>query len=289
MTLNIKSIALAGCLGLSVLTPAWPVFADSAAHAAPTRRVAIDGSNNFRDIGGYATEDGHHVRWGVIYRSAAMNQITPAGFAQIKALGIKTNFDFRSTDERAVAPVTWPADMGMTVHAVDYKMDMSAFMTVFARGNVTADQAKGVMVTLYKDLPFTFAPQYKDMLRAIINGQTPLVYNCSAGKDRTGVATAILLTLAGASRQTVSDDYLLSNTYYVPQKPQPGQPTDRSMAFFMTLPADVQKAIMGVDASYLDSAFSAIEHREGGWQRYVHQDLGLTDGDIAILKTRLTE
>ena len=112
-----------------------------------------------------------------------------------------------------------------------------------------------------------------------------MVFNCSAGQDRTGVAAALILTLVGVPRETVTQDYLLSNTYYKPAA-KPGA-EDPAVAMFRRLPPDVVQALMGVDARYLDAAFAAIEAREGGWKRYVEQDLGLTSADLALLRAKL--
>ncbi len=272
---------------LGAVVRADPAQAPTQALAAASHLVTFEGSNNFRDIGGYTTADGKTVKTGVVYRSAALNRVTPAGFTYLKTLGIRTNVDFRSTEERAKAPVVWPADMNVTVFAVDYTMDNSGMMALFTHGPVTAEQTAGAMSQFYRQAPFQFGPQYKTLVHEILAGHTPVVYNCTAGKDRTGVATAVILTLLGVSRETVIQDYLLSNQYFTPDMPRAGEPTDPQMAFFRTLSPDVVKALMGVDRRYLEAAFDAIESRPGGWDRYVHEDLALSDADVAALKTRL--
>ncbi len=283
------SSTLAGLGAVLMLACATVAHADQAPAQSPVAShvITFEGSNNFRDLGGYVTADGHTVRTGQLYRSAALNRVTPAGFAYLKSLGIRTNVDFRSTDERAKAPVIWPADMGVTVFAVDYRLDNSAMMAIFANGPVTADKAAGAMTEFYRQAPFMFGPQYKTLVHEVLNGHTPIVYNCTAGKDRTGVATAVILTLLGVPRETVIEDYLASNQYYTPDMPRAGDAQDPQMAFFRTLPPEVVKAFMGVDRRYIEAAFAAIDAHPGGWDRYVHEDLGLSDTDVADLKTRL--
>ncbi|MFT4077087.1 MAG: tyrosine-protein phosphatase [Asticcacaulis sp.] len=288
-----KMMAHVCALALLAAVPAFAAHAFEAPQAVTTadghiRVLAVAGGNNFRDIGGYATADGHHVKWGTLYRSASLGQVTPEGFAYLKSLGIKTEIDFRSTDERQTDPNIWPADMGVTTYAEDYSNPSSAFAALMSP-DVTADKARTMMSSFYAQAPFQFASQYKRMFRQIIDGNTPLVYHCTAGKDRTGVATALILTVLGVSRETATEDYLLSNQYYKPVMPQPGSQASAQMAFFMKLPPDVVKAMMGVDAQYLNSAFNAIDQREGGMARYVHEDLGLTDADVALLKRRLLD
>jgi protein-tyrosine phosphatase len=279
-------------MGLLATLPASTVHAE-APQAVTTidghlRVLAVDGGNNFRDIGGYATADGHHVKWGNLYRSASLGQVTPEGFAYLKSLGIKTEIDFRSTDERKTDPNVWPADMSVTTYSEDYSNPTSAFAALMSP-DINAEKAKAMMSQFYAVAPFQFASQYKRMFRQIIDGNTPLVYHCTAGKDRTGMATALILTVLGVSRETATEDYLLSNQYYKPVMPKPGSPANAQMAFFSKLPPEVVKAMMGVDAQYLNSAFIAIDQREGGMARYIHEDLGLTDTDVATLKTRLLD
>lgn len=259
--------------------------AEAPAVAAQSQRLPqVEGGNNFRDIGGYVTADGRRVRWSKVYRSGAMDQLTPKGFEQVKALGITTNVDFRSTDERTEAPVKWPEALDMTTLTVDYGMDYAAFSALFADGPPSAERARDIMAGFYRDTPFRFAGQYASVIRAIIEDDGAVVYNCSAGKDRTGVATAVLLRLLGVPYDAIVEDYLLSNVYYKPHIPGDVDGSDPRVTMMSRLPPEVLQAIMGVDARYLAAAFEAIDTREGGWTRYVREDLGLSEADEARLK-----
>jgi protein-tyrosine phosphatase len=90
-----------------------------------SRLLPLQGGQNFRDLGGYRTRDSRTVRWGVLFRSGAMNALTPADFAYLGRLGIRTVCDFRSTDERNAAPVQWPVNVSPKIFGDDYKMDMA--------------------------------------------------------------------------------------------------------------------------------------------------------------------
>lgn len=289
-----RMMAQVCAVALLATLPDLTAHAQNAAHQAVTtadghlRVLSVAGGNNFRDIGGYVTTDGHHIKWNTLYRSGSLGQVTPDGFAYLKSLGIRTEIDFRSTEERTTDPIVWPAENGVTVYSVDYSNPTSAFATLMAP-DINAEKAKSLMSQFYAQAPFQFAGQYKRLLRQVIDGNTPLVYNCSAGKDRTGVASALILTILGVSRETVTEDYLLSNLYFKPQMPKPGAKVDPQMAFFQKLQPEVTRAMMGVDAQYLNAAFNAIDQRDGGMARYVREDLDLSDADIAILKTRLLD
>lgn len=284
----LQRAAFCAILAATILPAATPVLAQTAPTIARVENdhvLLIDGGMNFRDLGGYRTAEGRTVKSGVVYRSAELSHVTPEGFAQLKSLGIRSNIDLRSTDERKAQPIQWPADMGVSVHQTDYPMDMAPFIAVFSKGTPTAEETRTLMAGFYKQVPFTFAPQYANLIRQVLDDGAPVVFNCSAGKDRTGVAAALILTLVGVPRETVTQDYLLSNTYYKPSAQTASD--DPAAAMFRRLPPDVVQALMGVDARYLDSAFAAIEAREGGWKRYVEQDLGLTPTDLAQLRAKL--
>lgn len=248
------------------------------------RLLPFAGGSNFRDLGGYVTKDGATVQWGRLYRSAVMSGLTPDDFQQMGKLGIRTVCDFRSTDERARQSVTWPEGVQPTVLATDYGLDMSALAAIFQQGPVTGDTVKAAMADFYREIPFQFADQYARMFREMVEGRVPLAFNCSAGKDRTGVAAALILTVLGVPAETVMADYLLSNQYYQPKPPEPGR-EDPTTAMFARLPADAIQALMGVDAAYLNASFAAIEDK-GGMDRYVAEQLKLSPADVAILKQR---
>lgn len=284
----LQRAAFCAILAAAILPAATPVLAQTAPTIARVENdhvLLIDGGMNFRDLGGYRTAEGRTVKSGVVYRSAELSHVTPEGFAQLKSLGIRSNIDLRSTDERKAQPIRWPADMGVSVHQTDYPMDMAPFIALFSKGTPTAEETRTLMAGFYKQVPFTFAPQYANLIRQVLDDGAPVVFNCSAGKDRTGVAAALILTLLGVSRETVIQDYLLSNIYYKPTALSGAD--DPATAMFRRLPPDVVQALMGVDARYLDAAFAAIEAREGGWKRYVEQDLGLTPTDLAQLRAKL--
>lgn len=251
---------------------------------AAERLLPLEGGSNFRDLGGYRTADGAEVAWGKLYRSAVMANLTPDDFQHLGKLGIATVCDFRSTDERKRDAVIWPADIQPTVLATDYALDMGAMASLFRGGPVTADGVRQAMAGFYREMPFTFADQYSAMMRNLVDGNAPLAFNCSAGKDRTGLAAALILTALGVPAETVMSDYLLSNETYRPKPPVAGS-DDPTARMFAALPADAVKALMGVDRSYLEASLAGIEAK-GGLDRYYAEELKLSKADIETLRKR---
>lgn len=148
---------------------------------------------------------------------------------------------------------------------------------------ITVPEARVAFREFYTELPFQFAPQYSQMFAQLLAVRAPLVVNCSAGKDRTGVAAGLLLMTLGVSRRTILSDYLLSNRYFDPAKTLA---TDtKSDSQWRRLAPDVMTVLMGVEASYLDAAFAAIHRRPGGMAAYLRDQLGLKLTDILTLRS----
>lgn len=276
--------------GATIRVAAWPrpyfLLRDSKGREVRTaeRVLPLEGGSNFRDLGGYRTSEGASVGWGKLYRSAVMSGLTPDDFQRLGALGVQTVCDFRSTDERQRDPVNWPAGVQPTVLATDYGLDMGAIATLFRSGPVTAEKTRAAMESFYAEMPFTFAAQYARMMRELVEGRAPLAFNCSAGKDRTGLAAALLLTALGVPYETAVADYLLSNETYRPKAPAAGG-DDPTARMFASMPKDALQALMGVDRRYIDASFKAIEAR-GGMDRYLADELKLSPADRETLRSR---
>ena len=278
--------------GLALLSPAASAAPDQAqpiaaspaalADAGHQRLLPLEGGRNFRDLGGYRTADGRTVKWGTLFRSGSMHDLTATDFATLSKMGLRTVTDFRDTRERQNEPVAWPQSGSPQVFADDYSMNIGSMMQLLSAPGLDAAKAQEMMATTYRELPYQFAGQYKRMFGELLAGHAPLAFNCSAGKDRTGVAAALLLTALGVPRETVTEDYLLSNRYFRPTaNPKPGS-AEEQMA--KALPPAVLQAMMGVDRSYLDAAFAAIEQRSGSVDGYFRTELGLDDAALQKLR-----
>lgn len=284
-----RKLILASAFGaLALLEPAAGTLhaqTPAAAQAAHNRVLPLQGGQNFRDLGGYPTRDGRTVKWGVLYRSGAMNGLTDADFLYLAKLGIRTVCDFRSTEERQAAPVRWPAGQMPRVLADDYRMDAMGF-DFKAASSWTGEQARAVMSAHYPDMLERFNGQYRRMFEQLLAGDTPLAFNCSAGKDRTGVAAALILTALDVPRETVIEDYVLSNRYFEPKKGLTQD--DAASQAWRRLPPEVLQAFMGVDRSYIEAAFKVIDGHAGGAEGYLRDELGLDRAKLAMLRRLYT-
>lgn len=257
----------------------------SSAQVKHPRLLPLEGGRNFRDLGGYRTADGHTVKWGLLFRSGSMVDLTAGDLRYLDKLGIRTICDYRDHNERKAEPMPWASDTGPAVFADDYD-GMAIGLMPKDMGKITPQAAAKMMATSYPMMLKTFAPQYKRMFAQLLAGQAPLAFNCSAGKDRTGVSAALLLTALGVPRETVIQDYLLTNTYLPAAlaKAKTG-PSDATGKAFMALPPAVQAAFMKADRTYIEAAFKALDAHRGGAMGYLRDEMGLDKPQIARLRT----
>ncbi|HEX7855446.1 MAG TPA: tyrosine-protein phosphatase [Sphingobium sp.] len=252
------------------------------------RLVPLKQGSNFRDIGGYPGADGKHVRWGLIYRSGATAMLTPEDVATVNALGLKQLIDLRSDEERVLAPTKID---GVTYTAYGYSMQR-IFESM--KGQAGSPQNGG---SLYRGLPVMLAPQMKLLFAALLSKQGPVEYNCSAGQDRTGFATAMILSALGTPRDVILKDYHLSTGYRQPQWEMPpidvaAHPNDPVAQMFSHMAGSHQKAQPLMDANgkaFLSSAFEEIDAKWGSTEAYLQQVVGLTPVDIAALRATYLE
>ncbi|WP_448586916.1 tyrosine-protein phosphatase [Thermaurantiacus sp.] len=246
------------------------------------RVLPLAGGQNFRDLGGYPVAGGT-IAWGRLYRSGDPSGLTAEDLTYLASLRIETVCDLRSTAERKQAPSRL-ADVGRVLLARDYALDTAGLGALFAAGTPTAGQARALFTSFYREVPFRFAEDYRAMFRALVEGKAPLAVNCSAGKDRTGVAAALILRVLGADRETIVADYLLSNREFRPKSRAAPAAGDPGLALFARLPPDVVQVLVGVERAFIEAALDAIEARPGGFAAYIEQDLGLTPADVATLR-----
>lgn len=283
----VKSLALA-CLLLAAPFASAEVARPQPAIAAPRQRVLpLQGGQNFRDLGGYRTADGRTTRWGLLYRSGSMHFLTADDHAYLARLGIRTVCDFRDTRERATEPAIWPAGTPPRVLADDYAMDDRGIGLTPAGGAPTAGEARATLAGLYPRLLVQFNGQYRRMFAELLAGHAPLAFNCTAGKDRTGIAAALLLTALGVPREAVIGDYLLTNRYFDPQKVV--RSDSQASQGWRRLPPDVLRAYMAADRDYIEAALHVVESHRGGTEGYLRDELGLSRADLVALRRMYTE
>ncbi|MDF0486519.1 tyrosine-protein phosphatase [Sphingomonas sp. H39-1-10] len=271
-------------LSLAAGVPAAPwLFARTGpvAAAAHERLLPLQGGRNFRDLGGYRTADGRSVKWGVLFRSGSMHGLTEADYRSLEARGIRVVCDFRDRRERAAEPVTWPAAGAPRVLSDDYDLDMR-FLPAGSPKSWTPEQVRAAMTKAYPAMLGQFNGQYRRMFAELLAGHAPLAFNCSAGKDRTGIAAALLLTALGVPRKDVIADYLLTNRYLDASALTKGTPNPANP--LAGLPPETAKPLMAADAAYIEAALAVVDGHKDGAKGYFRDELGLSAADLVKLR-----
>jgi protein-tyrosine phosphatase len=249
--------------------------------AALPRTVPLAAASNLRDLGGYPTADGRRVRAGLLYRAPALLGLTPADEAAIAALGLRTVCDFRGERESAANPVTLA---GAAVQLLPIEPSVGAGLkdilrTGMASGHVSADDMLELLREAYQAYALQSFDRYRTLF-ALLNDDAnlPLLFHCSAGKDRTGFGAALLLTALGVSWDHVLHDYLATNRLW-----------RREIARNFDLPGPVKDALLAAHAGLLTAAFDAVRGAYGSVDAYLDRAIGLNETARAALADRLLE
>jgi protein-tyrosine phosphatase len=241
---------------------------------SPARHLNLAGASNFRDLGGYPAGDGRVVRWRQIFRSNHLGHLTEADIQALRALGIKSAFDFRGTEERAAA-LCGIAEIA--VHSLPIEPTVVAALRARqANGTpLSSGDALEVMRDSYRGYVHHNTPSFRALFAHLLEDRAPLVIHCTAGKDRTGFACALILHALGVSDDVIAEDYLLTNRFY---RRDPTASSD--------LPDDVKQVLGSVQAPFLAAAFEAIAADYGDLENYFRDGLGLGTAERANLQAR---
>jgi protein-tyrosine phosphatase len=285
MTNHFRRFFVSAWLGVLFL-PAG-IYAQTAATTdLPAKRVIpLAGQSNFRDLGGYETTDGRHVKWGMIFRSGELSRLTADDYHRVSTLGIRTVYDLRDQSERASQPTAW--DAGPVQSFASSKSEsITGAMGPLSAPDVDAARARAALVDFYGQMPILYAPEYRVIFRELAAGHEPLLLHCTAGKDRTGLGSALILSALGVPRATVVQDFQLTNQLL---KPSMSPPKTEFMRRFQQFPPDVKQAMMSADPAYIEAAFGAIESRYGSVNKYFSSELGVGPEQIKRLRTLYLE
>jgi protein-tyrosine phosphatase len=243
----------------------------------PPRHLNLAGASNFRDLGGYPGTGGRIVRWRQIFRSNHLGHLTEADVEVLRPLGLKSAFDFRGTEER-VAATCGLAEIA--VHSLPIEPTVVAALRArLAEGlALSSADALDVMRDSYRNYVRYNTPSFRALFAHLLEDRAPLVIHCTAGKDRTGFACALILYALGVADEMIAEDYLLTNRFY---RRDPGASSD--------LPDDVKQVLGSVEGSFLAAAFEAVSADYGDLEAYFSDGLGVGAGERAALQARYLE
>lgn len=256
------------------------------------RVLPLEGVHNFRDFGGYAVSGGGRLKRGLLWRSGQHHGASDDDLSKIAALGLADVFDLRSSKERETHPCRRPEDFAAAIYHSEDPVVVAAPHVAAAMGSKERNAAT-VREGMRRNYgAIAFRPELIAMIRhqlaVLVDGRGASLVNCMAGKDRTGIAVAMIQFAAGVHRDDVVADYLLTNTAGdIEARIASGAETIRALARGMD--PEVLRVIMGVEAEYLESAFNMIAEKHGSIDGYLREVLGVDDALRAKLREQLVK
>lgn len=262
----------------------------------PTRSpriIQLAGVKNFRDIGGYKTTDGGVIRWGKLFRSGHLSDMTDACGMEMLARDIETVVDFRSEPEKQRHPVHWTSMWAPTYVPQPIGGNAAAWVhALFER--IGQDEDGGVegvygqFIRAFRDIPTKNVEGLAGFFQTILGAKdnSAVLYHCTAGKDRTGIASALLLKILGVDEATIMEDFLTTN------RAVDLEAGKQQMVEFLSVKAgkpvspEAVMPMVGVDAPFLEATWAVIDEDYGSFDAYVRDGLGLTDDAVATLRGR---
>ena len=237
------------------------------------RHIPLNGASNFRDLGGYAGHDGRPVQWRKIFRSDHLASLNEQDLAQLKSLDIARTFDFRGVQESENQFYAWP---GIQRHSLSIEPTVvQRLQAQHLTGRpLTAADALEAMQTTYRHFVKSDSHRFAELFEHLLTSSDPILFHCTAGKDRTGLAAALILSALGVSEEDIWRDYLLTNQLY-----------KRNSTGASTLSPDVLKIVWEVQESFLKASLEVIHQDHGGMHNYLRQELKLSDAALQKLRT----
>ncbi len=235
--------------------------------AGPARHLPLAGTTNFRDLGGYQGLDGRHVRWRTLFRSDHLAHLSPDAQQSLLAqLGVTRSADFRGLREQSVDHY---AIDGLRHHslAVEPTVVQRAFTLLQQGEHLTAAHTVELMQDTYRSFIHDNAAQFAQFFEMLLDNDAPIVFHCTAGKDRTGWAATLLLMTLGVPRDVVMHDYLLTNEYY-------HRPAE-ARAAASHIPPEVLDVLWKVQEPFLTASLDPVLAEYGSVPAYVEKVLGV--------------
>jgi hypothetical protein len=243
------------------------------------RHHPFEGCFNFRDVGGYPAADGRRVGWGRYYRAGRQDRMTEADLARVRELGIRTQIDLRRPDEVAEQGRGPLEDMGAAYHniAVIPQGGTHQLSRLVGDSGISGRRYLGYL----EFGPDSWLAMF-ELFAAADN--TPIVIHCTAGKDRTGVSTAFLLSVLGVDRALIEADYALTNR----DVPRQVEFIEQTTGLPEGMDRDTLLHLAGVPETAIGEFLDGLDARWGGPIDYL-RSIGVSDATLAAVREAFLE
>ncbi|MDR0779899.1 MAG: tyrosine-protein phosphatase [Pseudomonadales bacterium] len=288
LVLTLAAVGFYASVAQADIASATALQAQNGVLAGYRRLLPLDGGSNFRDLGGYPTLSGKTVRRGLLFRSAAPSSLTAQDEHYLAQFGFESVMDLRSSEEIALFPNRWAEHAGLHY----YKHDYAISSLIPAQSGENPQPIN--LAESYPGIALSLQPQLRQYFTLLAEGKAPIMLNCSAGQDRTGITSALLLSVLGVPPQLVVEDYLLSSDFRRPSVERgnvdlAAAAKTNAFAAMMTSysQTEVTHAAPLVTADgtpYLEFALRQIEQEYGSVEGFLTKKVGITPEQLARIR-----
>jgi len=250
------------------------------------RLLPMDGSHNTRELGGYKTTDGKTIKWGKLFRSDKLSDISKTDQAYLQNLGIKKIVDFRSEQEKAEDPNIIPTGISYVEMPISVDGAMRSKIEAVLKGE-TDREVQSFLIDANKEFVTNYADVYENFLRGLIDEDAPTLFHCTAGKDRAGFAAAITLIALGVSKEDVINDYMKTNAF-TQERIEEILGQIELMSLYQS-DVEILRPLLGVEQIYIETAFRTAEKKYGSLENFIRNGLNISDEDIQKLRNKFLE
>lgn len=252
------------------------------------RVVVLEGGVNVRDLGGYRTCDGRTVKWRKILRSGHLAYLTASDLDVMEEIGVSKIHDLRGEKEQR----RMPSQPIRAEFISDYQVtagSLTLYWDLLKSGQLTAETSHQTFVELYRNCVNDVIPPFRRLLTNVLSHseQTHLLH-CSAGKDRTGMASALILSALGVPREIIIEDYLLTS-HHLDSESVFEMVEDYLRANKIHWQREWLKPLAIVHKDFIESFFASIEEQYGSVDGYLIKGFGLEEADLSKLKNEFLE
>lgn len=257
--------------------------------AIAERVIAIPGARNLRDIGGYPTADGRTVKRGMIYRGGHPGNIPADHLTDLRMLKLKAVLDLRTTEERRSIPYDESCLAGARYWSRDYDLSRGDIVALLRDPQTTEIAMRRHMLSAYRLFHEEQHGGIAGLFNLLVEGFVPLLVNCTAGKDRTGVTIAILPGALGVPRDIIRQDYALTDSLHDPSGQLFDVDPDGPFAYLLGVEPDVWRTMNSSSPDYIDATFEALDEAYGGVEGYLRQRHGIDRHQLTQLRSLLLD
>ena len=284
LSLLLLLITLCSCSSFKFTEPEY-------AQGTTEKSIDIKKVHNFRNVSGITNIEGRKLKDSMIYRSANLHELKENSFKTFEALKIKKIIDLRTKQEIDDRPDNVPPGVTyVRLAAFEDKGDqLNQAKILVKQGKVNRTNAENRMLDFYKEYPIEKPEVIRNIIDEVLASDAPVLYHCSAGKDRTGIITALILKILNFDDATIFNDYLSSNNLRKDLVYKHLKLAKKAHIIYPKMDVGVLEKLSWIETGYLKATFDAIDQKYGSMDNYIHQALKIDEVQRQAYIDKFTE